>query len=449
MPAEDGTSRRRVVIIGGGFGGLAAAKKLRRADVEVTVVDRMNHHLFQPLLYQVASGELSGGDCAAAIRGMLKRQANATVLMAEATDLDPERKTVEIDTGESLAYDSLIVSCGAETSYFGHDEWKNVSCGLKTLADALDLRNRVFGALEEAERIADEAQREEWLTFVVVGGGATGVEVAGQLAVIFHHQLKREFRRIDPNRIRVILLDAGERVLTAFSEKLSARAGRALGKLGVDVREGARVTGVDSRGVTVEVGGETQRIASRTVVWAAGVQPVGLARTMARATGASTDRAGRIEVQPDLTIPGHPEITVIGDAACVEGSEGKPLPGLATVAIQQARHATKAIRQGQPGATTPFKYFDKGALAVIGRGRAVCQIRGFELYGPPAFLTYLTVHLYYLGGVGGQRVEVIFAWATMGLGSIQNQVIESELPTIERPPPAEVREPTASASRAR
>ncbi len=449
MPTEQGAERRRVVIVGGGFGGLAAAKKLRRADVDVTVVDRMNHHLFQPLLYQVASGELSGGDCAAPIRGMLKRQPNATVLMAEATGLDPERKTVELDTGESLGYDSLIVACGAETSYFGHDEWKEVSCGLKTLSDALDLRNRVFGALEEAERTSDQSLREEWLTFVVVGGGATGVEVAGQLAVIFHHQLKREFRRIDPKKIRVILLDAGDRVLTAFSEKLSARAGRALGKLGVDVREGARVTGVDSRGVTCEIGASTQRIAARTVIWAAGVKPAGLAGTVARATGAGTDRSGRIEVGQDLTIPGHPEITVIGDAACVEGPEGKPLPGLATVAIQQARHATKAIRQGQPGATTPFKYFDKGALAVIGRGRAVCQIRGFELFGPPAFLTYLTVHLYYLGGVGGQRVEVIFAWATMGLGSIQNQVIESELATIERPPPADVREPTASGSRAR
>ncbi len=449
MPAEQSSERRRVVIIGGGFGGLAAAKKLRRADVDVTVVDRMNHHLFQPLLYQVASGELSGGDCAAPIRGMLKRQTNTTVLMAGATELDPERKTVALDTGESLAYDSLIVACGAETSYFGHDEWKDVSCGLKTLGDALDLRNRVFGALEEAERTDDESLREEWLTFVVVGGGATGVEVAGQLAVIFHHQLKREFRRIDPQKIRVILLDAGDRVLTAFSEKLSARAGRALGKLGVDVREGACVNDVDSRGVTFDCGGSTERIKARTVIWAAGVKPVGLAGTVARATGASTDRAGRIEVGPDLTISGHPEITVIGDAACVEGPDGKPLPGLATVAIQQARHATKAIRQGQPGATTAFKYFDKGALAVIGRGRAVCQIRGFELFGPPAFLTYLTVHLYYLGGVGGQRFEVILSWATMGLGSIQNQVIEGELATIDRPAPADSREPTVSGSQAR
>jgi NADH:quinone reductase (non-electrogenic) len=408
----------------------------------------MNHHLFQPLLYQVASGELSGGDCAAPIRGMLKRQTNTTVLMAGATELDPERKTVELDTGESVSYDSLIVACGAETSYFGHDEWKDVSCGLKTLGDALDLRNRVFGALEEAERTDDESLRAEWLTFVVVGGGATGVEVAGQLAVIFHHQLKREFRRIDPQKIRVILLDAGDRVLTAFSEKLSARAGRALGKLGVDVREGACVNDVDSRGVTFECGGNTERITARNVIWAAGVKPVGLAGTVARATGANTDRAGRIEVGPELTIAGHPEITVIGDAACVEGPDGKPLPGLATVAIQQARHATKAIRQGQPGARTPFKYFDKGALAVIGRGRAVCQIRGFELFGPPAFLTYLSVHLYYLGGVGGQRFEVILSWATMGLGSIQNQVIEGELATIERPAPADAREPTVSGSHA-
>ncbi len=445
MSANDGpTGRRRVVIVGGGFGGVAAAKKLHRADVDVTVVDRMNHHLFQPLLYQVATGSLSLGQCAGPIRAMLKRQPNATVLMDEAKDLDPERRTLILDQGEPLSYDSLIVACGAETSYFGHDEWSEVSFGLKNLADADRLRDQIFGALEEAERATNPAARDEWLTFVVVGGGPTGVEVAGQLAVIFHHQLKRDFRRIDPRKVRVILLDAGERVLAAFSEKLSARAGHALGKLSVDVREGARVTAIDNGGVTVEVGGASERIAARTVIWAAGVRSAGFAGAVARATGASADRGGRLEVGPDLTIPDHPEISVIGDVACVEGADGRPLPGLATVAIQQARHASKAIRQGQPGASTQFKYFDKGALAVVGRGRAICQVRGIELWGPPAFLTYLGVHLYYLGGLGGRRLEVIMAWATAGLGALQNRVIERELPSTARPSRTEPSEISAS-----
>jgi NADH:ubiquinone reductase (H+-translocating) len=437
MTSHGANGRRRVVIIGGGFGGIAAAKELRQADVEVTVVDRMNHHLFQPLLYQVATGALSSGDCATPIRGMLKRQRNATVLMAEAKDVDVERKAVVLDRGELLDYDSLIVACGAETSYFGHDNWSEVSSGLKTLADAVDLRDRIFGALEEGERRADLSARAEWLTFVVVGGGPTGVEIAGQLAVILHHQLKRDFRRIDPVHVRVILLDAGDRVVAAFSKKLSARAGHALRKLGVQVREHARVIDIDTRGVTVEVGGEQERIAARTVIWAAGVRSAGVANVVARATSATTDRAGRIEVGSNLTIPGHPEISVIGDVACVEGPGGRALPGLATVAIQQGRHTAQAICDGDPGATTPFKYFDKGALAVVGRGRAICQVRGIELYGPPAFLTYLGVHLYYLSGVGGRRLEVLMAWATSGLGALQNRVIERHLEAIEPPPGAD------------
>ena len=424
--------KRRVVIIGGGFGGAAAAKKLKRADVEVTLVDRTNHQLFQPLLYQVATGGLSAGQCASSIRGMFKRQKNATVLMAEAKSVDVEHKAVALDNGELLPYDSLIVACGARTSYFGHDEWSEVSSGLKTLQDAVDLRERVFGSLEEAERIREPAARDEWLTFAVVGGGPTGVEVSGQLAVILHHQLKHDFRRIDPRDVKVILLDAGERVLAAFSEKLSAYAGKSLGKIGVDVREGARVTAIDARGVDFEIDGSGQRINSRTVIWAAGVQAVGLTKAIADAAGGSTDRGGRIEVGPDLTIPGHPEISVIGDAAHLE-IDGRPLPGLATVAIQEARHVAKAIKRGQPGATEPFKYFDKGALAVVGRGRAICAVRGVELHGPLAFLMYLGVHLYYLGGLGGRRIEVIVSWATTGLGALQNRAITNELPSIERP----------------
>jgi NADH:ubiquinone reductase (H+-translocating) len=432
MPADAAAGRRRVVIVGGGFGGLAAAQGLRRADVEVTVVDRMNHHLFQPLLYQVAAGGLSAGDCGSAIREHLRRQSNAAVLMAEVTDLDPAAKEVTLGTGERLPYDSLIVACGAQTSYFGNDEWEGVSFGLKTLRDAVELRDQIISAFEQAERATDPRAREEWLTFAVVGGGPTGVEIAGQLAIIAH-TMRRDFSRIDPSEAKVILVDAGERLVPAFSEKLSARTADALASLGVTVREGLMATAIDDRGLTVKAGEGEERIAARTVIWAAGVRAAGLSEIVARATGASTDRGGRIEVDPDCTIPGHPEISAIGDMASHEGPDGKPLPGLATVAIQQARHVAKAIRRGQPGASTPFRYLDKGALAVVGRGKAVCQVRNLELSGRPAFWMYLGVHLYYLSGVAGRRVRVLDAWSTARFGRRSSWVIGDELPAGEQP----------------
>jgi NADH dehydrogenase len=440
MPPEPtGTRRRRIVIVGGGFGGLAAARKLRGAEVDVTLIDRMNHHLFQPLLYQVAAGALSPSDCASPIRPALKRSSNTAVLMADVTNVDPEHRQVVLDRGDRLDYDSLIVACGAQTSYFGHDEWQDVTCGLKTLADAVDLRKRFYGAFEEAERADDAAERPEWLTFIVVGGGPTGVEVAGQLAITAR-TMKRDFRRIDPSGARVILLDAGDRLVTAFSEKLSGKVADELAELGVTVREGARATSIDARGVTFEVGSATERIDSRTVIWAAGVHAVGLTDALARATGAPTDRGGRIEVNPDMTVPGYPEISVIGDVASLAGPAGKPLPGLATVAIQQAHHVADAIRAGRPGASTPFRYFDKGALAVVGRGKAVCEIRGRELWGRPAFFTYLGVHLYYLGGQVGRRVEVLIKWIGARFGERQSALIEGDLASVERaPPPQAVR----------
>ena len=429
MRAEEASSgRRRVVIVGGGFGGVAAAHGLHRAEVDVTVVDRTNHQTFQPLLYQVATGAISGGECASAIRAMLKRQANASVLMAKVTDFDVERRQVLLDTGRALDYDSLIVSCGAETSYFGHDEWADFSFGLKTLTDATSLRERIFGALERAERAMDPAERDEWMTFAVIGGGPTGVEVAGQLAVLTRHLIRRDYSRIDTRNARVILIDAGDRVIPAFRERLSARAAKELESLGVTIRERAMATAIDEHGVEVKVGDETERIAARTVIWAAGVQAAGVAGALARATGAETDRAGRIHVRPDLTIEGRPEISVIGDVASVADEDGQPLPGLATTAIQEARHVAKAIRRGQPGASEPFRYFDKGALAVVGRGRAVCEFRGHGFAGPLAFVTYLGVHLYYLGGVGGRRLRVIAAWATTGFGALAGMAIEGELP---------------------
>jgi NADH:quinone reductase (non-electrogenic) len=432
--AADGR-RRRVMIVGAGFGGLAAARKLRQADVDVTVVDRMNHHLFQPLLYQVAAGGLSPSDCAWPIRPALKHGSNTAVLMAEATDVDAENRQVVLDRGERLDYDNLIVACGAQTSYFGHDEWRDVTYGLKTLADAIDLRKRFYGAFEAAERTDDRDERAEWLTFVVIGGGPTGVEIAGELAITAH-AIKPHFRRIDTSAVRVILLDAGDRLVAAFSERLSGKAARQLAELGVTVREGARATEIDERGVTFETGSATERIASRTVIWAAGVRCVGFTEALARASGATTDRAGRVVVNPDLTLPGHPEISVIGDVASLEGPGGKPLPGLATVAIQQAHHVAEGIGEGRSGASTPFRYFDKGALAVVGKGKAVCEIRGLELWGRPAFFTYLAVHLYYLGGQLGRRVEVLIKWIGARFGERQSALIEGELASVDRAPPS-------------
>jgi NADH dehydrogenase len=420
-----------VVIVGGGFGGLAAARKLRRADVDVTLVDRMNHHLFQPLLYQMAGGGLSSSDCASPIRPSLKRGPNVTVLMGEATELDPERRQVGLDRGERLDYDSLIIACGTQTSYFGRDEWADVTCGVKTLGDAVALRERFFGAFEEAERTDDETARSEWLTFVVVGGGPTGVEVAGQLAITAK-TLKRDFRRIEAQRARVILLDAGDRLVAAFSERLSAKVAGYLDELGVTVREGARATAIDERGVTIDLDGASERIDSRTVIWAAGVRAAPFTDVVSRATGAETDRGGRIKVNADLSVPGHPGISVIGDVACLQGPGDRPLPGLATVAIQQARHVAKSIRAGQAGASAPFRYLDKGALAVVGRGKAICEVRGHELSGRLAFLIYLSVHLYYLGGAPGRRLEVLVKWIGARFGERQSALIEGELPRRNR-----------------
>jgi NADH dehydrogenase len=394
----------------------------------VTLIDPMSHHLFQPLLYQLACGGLSSGEIALPIRAAVRRGHNVSVLMASATGVDVEKRQLILDRGERVDYDSLIAAAGAETFYFGNDEWREVSHGLKTLEDAVNLRNGIYAAFEEAERADDPAEREQWLTFVVIGGGPTGVELAGELAIVARHTMKGYFTRAQPSEARIILLDAGDRLVSAFSEKLSAYVAESLGSLGVTVREHARVTSIDAGGVTVQVDGGEERINARTVVWAAGVKPVGFAGALAQATGAPTDRSGRVQVAPDLTVPGHPEISAIGDMTLLEGPAGKPLPGLATVAIQQARHVAKAIRAGGAGATTPFRYFDKGALAVVGRGKAVCEVRGHELTGRPAFFTYLTVHMYYLSGGGaGHRVKVLIDWFGSRTGEPQNQVVDGTL----------------------
>ncbi|HVQ74131.1 MAG TPA: NAD(P)/FAD-dependent oxidoreductase [Candidatus Binatia bacterium] len=390
-----------VVILGAGFAGLAAARALARAPVQVTVLDCHNHHLFQPLLYQVATAGLSPAEIAAPIRRILGRQRNTTVLLAEATRVEPEARRIRLTDGE-MAYDHLIVATGATHSYFGHDDWSAHAPGLKTLTDALEIRRRVLLAFEEAEREDDPERRRQWLTLVVVGGGPTGVEMAGALAEIARHTLPGDFRRIDPKSARVVLVEAGPRVLPAYPPDLSAKAARQLEALGVQVWTGAAVTGIDSDGVTMGA----DRLAARTIVWAAGVE----ASPVARSLGTPLDRAGRVQVAPDLTVPGRPEVSVVGDLAAAR-SEGQPVPGVAPAAIQMGRHAAanvlRALR-GEP--RTPFRYRDKGSLATIGRSRAVAVVGALKLSGFLAWAAWLFIHIFFLIGFRN-RFVVLFTWA--------------------------------------
>jgi NADH dehydrogenase len=391
-----------VVIVGGGFGGLYAAKALARDAVRVTLVDRRNHHLFQPLLYQVATAGLNPGDIAAPIRSVLRRQRNTTVLLAEATAVDVAGRRLLLADG-ALGYDHLILAAGATHSYFGQDAWAAHAPGLKSIEDALEIRRRVFLAYERAERESDPAAQAAWLTFVVIGAGPTGVEMAGALAEIARHALSQEFRHIDPGRARVILLEGAGAVLPPYPEPLRERAKEQLQALGVEVRTGSRVTAIDEGGVTLAA----ERIASRTVVWAAGVQGAPIARSL----GAPLDRAGRVRVEPDLTLPGHPEVQVIGDLACLE-QDGQPVPGVCPAAIQQGRHAAENVRRalrGQPPA--PFRYLDKGSFATIGRGAAVGEVYGrLRLSGAPAWLAWLGIHIFFLIGFRNRAVT-LFQWA--------------------------------------
>jgi NADH dehydrogenase len=392
----------RVVIIGCGFGGLFAAKALARAPVQVTVIDRTNHHLFQPLLYQVATAGLSAPAIAAPIRHVLKRQRNATVLMAEAVRIDRAARAVLLEDGQRIGYDHLIVAAGATHSYFGHDDWQQLAPGLKTLEDAFEIRRRVLLAFEHAERADSEAERSAWLTFVVVGAGATGVEMAGTLAEIARHTLRGEFRRFDPHSARVILVEGGERVLPAFVPSLSARAQHQLERLGVTVWLRSRVTGIDGQGVLLD----GERIRARTVIWAAGVA----ASPLGRSLGVPLDRAGRVTVTPDLTIPGDERVSVIGDLAAAV-SDGRPVPGVSPAAKQMGRHAAANILRtlrGQP--RRAFRYRDYGLLATIGRRAAVADFHFFRLSGFIAWLTWLFAHVYFLIGFRN-RLKVMNEWA--------------------------------------
>ena len=391
----------RVVVIGGGFGGLAAARALRKAPVDVTLLDRRNHHLFQPLLYQVATATLNPSDIAMPIRHILRRQKNATVLMAEAVAIDAPNKKVRLADGE-LTYDYLLIATGATHSYFGHDDWAPYAAGLKTIEDALEMRRRILIAYERAERETDPERQREWMTFVIVGGGPTGVELAGALAEISRHALARDFRSIDPTKARILLLEGGPRILPPFPPELSEKARDQLVHLGVEVRTGAQATAIDDGGVSIG----SERVAARTVLWAAGVA----ASPLARSLGVPLDRAGRVLVTPELTVPGHPEIFVIGDLASLQ-QDGKPLPGVAPVAMQQGRHAganvSRAIR-GEP--LQPFRYHDKGSLAVIGRGAGVAAFTKSTWSGSIAWWAWLLVHIFYLIGFRN-RVLVLMQWA--------------------------------------
>jgi NADH dehydrogenase len=403
-PHVDSRTPPHVVVVGCGFGGLFAARALARAPVRVTVLDRTNHHLFQPLLYQVATAGLSAPAVAAPIRQILAGQANTTVLYGDAERVDLARRAVVLADGGEIAYDHLIVATGAANNYFGHDAWEAHAPSLKTLEDAYQIRNRVLLAFEHAEREGDAAKRAAWLTFVVIGGGATGVELAGAFAEIARHTLRGEFRNFDPRNARVVLVEGGERVLPAYPEKLSERARKQLERLGVTVWLGKTVTGIDDEGVTMG----PDRLAAHTVVWAAGVA----ASSLGASLGVPLDRAGRVVVNEDLTVPGHPEVAVIGDLAALPWHT-PPVPGIAPAAKQMGRHAAlnvlNALKQKPPA---PFRYRDVGMLATIGMNSAVAMIGRLQLSGYPAWLLWLVAHIYFLIGFRNRLVVLIdWAWA--------------------------------------
>jgi NADH:ubiquinone reductase (H+-translocating) len=416
-----GTARHRVVIIGAGFGGLFAVRALRRAPVDVTVIDRTNHHLFQPLLYQVATGVLSEGAIAPPIRDVLRKQRNARVLLGEVVHIDLGGHDVVIDTiGERsrVPYDSLIVAAGAAQSYFGHDEFAAEAPGMKTIDDALELRGRIFGTFELAELESEAERRDALLTFVVVGAGPTGVEVAGQIAELSRRALKGNYRAFDPGSARIIVLDAADTVLPPFPEPLQRRARRDLEQLGVDVRLGSMVTGIDADGLDVKLkDGSTDRIGARTKIWAAGVQASPLGAILGEQSEASVDRAGRVSVQPDCTLPGHPEVFVIGDMMSLDH-----LPGLAEVAMQSGHHASRTITRRLEGETAqrPFRFRDFGTMATIARFRAVVYIGRVRVTGALAWLMWLFVHLAFLTGFKN-RVAAVADWTVAFVGRRRRQ----------------------------
>ncbi len=411
------TQPHRVIIIGSGFGGLFAARALRGAPVDVTVIDRMNHHLFQPLLYQVATGILSEGQIAPAIRDILRWHRNTRVQLGTVTAIDIEARTVTATQGERVLvdrYDSLIVAAGAQPTYFGHPEFSQWASGMKTIDDALELRGQIFGAFEVAETEPDRDARADWLTFAIVGGGPTGVELAGQIAELSRRSLGRNFRSIDPADARVLLFEGSTSVLGSYGPRLSADAAATLEGLGVEIHTDTMVVGMDEAGLTVKAGdGTTTTYPARTKIWAAGVQGVPLGRMVAEATGAEVDKAGRVKVRPDCTVPGHPEIFVIGDLMALDD-----LPGLAEVAMQSGIFAARTIRQRVAGRPTKpkFRYIDLGTVAVVSRFRAVAKLGRFGVGGHLGWLLWLVVHLTFLTGFKN-RISALARWAISFIGT--------------------------------
>jgi NADH dehydrogenase FAD-containing subunit len=401
-----GSGAPRVVIVGGGFGGLAAARALKHTPVHVTLIDRTNHHLFQPLLYQVATSVLAPGQIASPIRGILRKQKNATVVLGEVTGVNKDSRCVRVNStdreGVDIPYDYLVVATGVRHSYFGHDEFEKFAPGLKGLADAVAIRNKILQAFERAETEEDPGRHRELLTFVLVGAGPTGVEMAGAIAVLVRNTLRSEFRRVDPTAARIVLLDMSPRILGTFAEPLSQAAKTRLEALGVEVRLGHGADQIDDVGVIVA----GERIASKTVIWTAGVAPSPAGKWL----GAQTDRAGRVRIRNDLTITGHPDILVVGDTASLD-QDGKPLPGVAQVAMQQGKYAGKLIRSRVKGASLPppFRYFDKGNMAVVGKGFAILQSGKFRLSGFLAWLAWAAIHLEFLA-TASLQVSVFVQW---------------------------------------
>src|SRR6202795_967851 len=400
----------RVVIVGGGFGGLSLARTLKRAPVELTLIDRCNYHLFQPLLYQVATGALSPANIAAPLRVVLKNQKNTKVLLAESTHIDVANRRLILSDG-SLDYDTLVVATGSRHQYFGHDQWEQFAPGLKTIGHATDMRRRILLAFEAAERERDPEKLHAWMTFVIVGAGPTGAELAGTLGEIAYDNMRHDFRNINPSEARIILVEGTDRVLPTYPAKLSEAARKMLVRLSVTVRTGAMVTDISDGSVTIREGECTEKIAPPTILWAAGVLASPLGLILAKEAGAKLDRANRVIVEPDLTIAGHPEIFVIGDLANFSHQTGKPLPGVAQTAIQQGHYVAKAIQRRLRGQQSkPFHYLDKGNLATIGRAKAVADLNWLRLSGLPAWMIWLFVHLLYIVQFQN-RLLVLLQWA--------------------------------------
>jgi NADH:ubiquinone reductase (H+-translocating) len=411
----------RVAIVGGGFGGLYAARALQRQDVSVTLVDRRNFHLFQPLLYQAATGQLSAGDIAAPLRSVFRHRDNVRVLLGDVVDVDPAAKRLQLADGDRIEWDSLIVAAGADNFYFGRDEWAHVAPGLKTIEDAIRIRHHILFAFEAAERESDPERRRAWLTFIVVGGGPTGVELAGALGEIANDVLQGEFRSIQPSEAQILLVEGGPRILGTYGEDSSAAAERSLIALGVRTRTGVRVTSIVEDGVHFESAGTKGFIAARTVLWAAGVRASPLGRVLQQRTGCELDRGGRIVVAPDCTVPGHPDLFVIGDLANCRQPDGSLVPGVAPAAMQMGAYAARVIRDRLAGKTTPpFRYRNKGSMAVIGRAAGVAELGRFHFGGLLAWLLWLFVHLMYLVGFQNRLVVFVrwgFSYLTYNRGS--------------------------------